>query len=68
MTVLLQKLNTLSNWELTQNVCETADNYLQMQILQILLRREGLYFRMDEMTVEERLETLCRNAGNHQQW
>ncbi|KAK2190913.1 hypothetical protein NP493_65g06037 [Ridgeia piscesae] len=61
-------LNTLSNWELSQNVCTTADNYVQMQILEILLRREGLYFRMDDLTVEERLESLCRNAGNHQQW
>ena len=61
-------LMDMSNFDLTQKLYESTDSYCQMQILQTFLQREGMSYRIEDVSVEERLETLCRYAGNHQVW
>ena len=64
----IQELQTKSTWELSHFVNETDNMYAQAQILQILLNREGLYYHIENQTVEEKLESLARRAGSAQQW
>ena len=42
--------------------------YMQAQILQVFLNREGLYHRVEDKTVEEKLEALLRKCGSLQVW
>jgi len=46
-----------------------VDNlYYHAQILQSLLNREGLYYRFEGETVEEKLEKLAHKSGSLQVW
>ena len=41
---------------------------LQAQLLQALLDHEDLYYRVDDDTVEGKLEKLTNRAGSRQVW
>ncbi|ELT96852.1 hypothetical protein CAPTEDRAFT_4204 [Capitella teleta] len=47
---------------------ECENSYAQVQMLQVLLNREGLYFRVHNVTVEEKLEKISLRAGTRRQW
>ncbi|KAI0220911.1 Phosphorylase b kinase regulatory subunit beta [Lamellibrachia satsuma] len=64
----LKTLTNKSNFDLTQMLYESTDLYCQMQILQVFLNREGLFYCIDDLNIKDRLESLCRYAGNHQLW
>lgn len=63
-----QDLAKKTTWELIQVLNQTDNIYFQAQILQDLLNREGLYYRVDGDTVEEKLEKLGHLAGTRQIW
>ena len=46
----------------------TSNMYCETQVLQVLLNREGLYYRVEKATVEECLESLSDRAAAHQIW
>ena len=61
-------LQNKSNWDLW-NIYQSTDNmHCQCQILQTFLNREGLYSRIENITIEERLENLVQKAGTHNKW
>ncbi len=64
----MQELLKKNNWDLTNEFKNTDNMYLQAQILQIFLNREGLYYRVEDKTVEEKLEALLRKCGSLQVW
>ena len=68
MYYIIQDLQNTCTYDLQQLHQQSDNLYLQAQILQLLLNREGLYHRVDELTVEERLEALLHRAGSHHTW
>ena len=68
MTLLLQELQNKSTWDLIQLYHHSENQFCQAQVLQVLLNREGLYYRFEDHTVEDRLENLCRRAAGNQTW
>ena len=46
----------------------TENYFIQAQILQLLMNREGLYYRIEDDKVEERLERILMKAGSLQIW
>ena len=64
----LQELQNKNNWDLTHQLNNTDNMYMQGQILQVFLNREGLYYRIEDKTVEEKLEALLRKCGSLQVW
>ena len=66
--ICFQELQHKNNWELIQTLNNTENMYIQAQVLQVFLNREGLYHRLDDKTVEERLDGLLRKAGYLQKW
>ncbi len=66
--VQLQDLVKRNNWDLAQELMNTDNLYAQAQILQVLLNKEGLYHRIEEKTVEERLDALLRKCCSLQLW
>ena len=63
-----QELQKQETWELEQRLLQTDDLYCHCQVLQVLINRVGRHHRIDQMTVEERLEGLIRKGGTHQVW
>jgi len=63
-----QELQQRPTWDLQQLLRETDNLYCKAQILQVLLNREGMYHRIEQQTVEERLEELVQSAGSMQLW
>ncbi|XP_064639915.1 phosphorylase b kinase regulatory subunit beta-like isoform X2 [Lineus longissimus] len=62
------ELERKSNWDLVRDLHNTTRLLLQSHILHILLRREGLNFRVDDCTVRDHLQHLIRKAGVQQNW
>jgi len=65
---LLQELKGKTPFELVQIYNQAENIYLQAEILQALLNTEGLFYRMDGETVEEKLEHLVQLSGSRQIW
>ena len=61
----LQDQSNADLWTIYEN---TSNEYLQCQLLQTFLKREGLYWKIGGHSVEERLEGLVQQAGSHQNW
>lgn len=69
MHLLFSKdLDKKTTWELIQVFNHSNNAYYQAQILQSLLNREGLRYRVDGDTVEDKLGKLCHLAGTQQNW
>ena len=66
--LFIQKMQHRSSWELCDYYRQTDSLYIHAMILHILLKREGALWRLDDITVEQRLERVCRRGGNHQHW
>lgn len=64
----MQELQGQASGELWR-LFEATDNcYMRCQILQVFLKREGLYYKLEGRTVEERLDALVQQAGSDQCW
>jgi phosphorylase kinase alpha/beta subunit len=64
-----QEIQGKSTAELVELYNNQQDNmYFQAQLLQALLDQEGLYYRVNDETVEEKLEKLSHRAGARLVW
>lgn len=64
----LEEFSNKTTFELVQRLNQVDNMYYQAQILQALLNREGLCYRLDSDTVEEKLEKLSQKSGSLQVW
>lgn len=62
------ELQSRSSWDLMKMLQDIDNLFVQSQILHILLKREGLYYKVDSLTVESWLQNVCLKAGTHQIW
>ena len=55
-------------WDVVQEFGQSDNMYYQAQLLQALMKREGLFYNIDTETVEQKLEKLAHKAGTMQVW
>ncbi|XP_078608671.1 phosphorylase b kinase regulatory subunit beta-like isoform X2 [Branchiostoma floridae x Branchiostoma japonicum] len=66
--VLLEDMSGSPTWEVIQRLQTCTSLKGQSLLLRVLLKREGPNFITDEGTIVDRLERLCRKAGDMKYW
>ncbi|XP_066289063.1 phosphorylase b kinase regulatory subunit beta-like isoform X2 [Branchiostoma lanceolatum] len=66
--VLLEDMSGSPTWEVIQHLQTCTSLKGQSLLLRVLLKREGPNFITDEGTIVDRLERLCRKAGDMKYW
>lgn len=63
-----QDLKKEPNHRLMEMLLHVDNLYAKAQMLQILLSREGLYYKPNDHTIEELLSELAQKAAQQQVW
>ncbi|XP_013380761.1 phosphorylase b kinase regulatory subunit beta isoform X2 [Lingula anatina] len=68
IAINIEELKQLSSRDIVQKLHGFDNMHAQSQILGVLLEREGMEYRIDDSTIEQRLERLLRNSGRKKNW
>ncbi|XP_078688666.1 phosphorylase b kinase regulatory subunit beta-like isoform X2 [Branchiostoma floridae x Branchiostoma belcheri] len=66
--VSMEDMSSSPTWEVIQHLQTCTSLKGQSLLLRVLLKREGPNFITDEGTIVDRLERLCRKAGDMKYW
>lgn len=66
--LVFQHLKNKSTAELIDEVRNTTNIYMKCQIFGILLKREGMDFKINNNTIEKHLQDVYHDAGCKRHW